>query len=82
MARRTSTPLRVEHEIAIKIFFSVQGETRQGEAMADTKQQGEVRMLVISVPVVIASVSNKSSRVVLQFGHSCGTSSVAASSKE
>lgn len=57
---RTSTPLRVEHEIAVKIFFSVQGETRQGEPMADCKQPGEVRMLVISVPVVIASVSSRS----------------------
>ncbi|GHJ89169.1 hypothetical protein NliqN6_5571 [Naganishia liquefaciens] len=61
----TSTPLRVEHEIAIKIFFSVQGETRQGEAMADTKQQGEVRMLVISVPVVIASCCCIEQRVKL-----------------
>jgi hypothetical protein len=47
----------VEHEISIKIFFSVQGETRQGERMKDPQKQGEVRMLVVAVPVVIASVS-------------------------
>jgi hypothetical protein len=57
LIHRTSTPLRVEHEISIKIFFSVQGETRQGERMKDPQKQGEVRMLVVAVPVVIASVS-------------------------
>lgn len=47
----------MQHEITVKTFFSVQGETLRGERMDDKNDEGDVRMLVMAVPAVLASVS-------------------------
>ncbi|KAJ9095216.1 hypothetical protein QFC20_006693 [Naganishia adeliensis] len=61
----TSTPLRAQHEITVKTFFSVQGETLRGERMDDKNDEGDVRMLVMAVPAVLASCCCIEQRVKL-----------------
>jgi hypothetical protein len=49
--------MRVQHEVSLRIFFSIEGETIGGQAIQEKDQAGEMRMLVLSIPCFLASVS-------------------------
>jgi hypothetical protein len=65
MLDRTSTLMRVQHEIAFRIFFSIEGETIGGEPIPGGNQTGEMRMLVLTVPCFLASCCCIAERVKL-----------------
>lgn len=62
---RTSTLMRVQHELAFRIFFSIEGETIGGEPIPGGNQTGEMRMLVLTVPCFLASCCCIAERVKL-----------------
>ena len=57
MIGRTRSPLRLTHRIRHKVFFSVDGQDVDGQAIGGEKQPGALRMLVVQKPVFLLSVS-------------------------
>lgn len=53
MADRTITPIRVNHEMLLQVFYSVDGETVAGRPIDGP---GELRMMNVKMPVIIPSV--------------------------
>jgi hypothetical protein len=58
----TITPIRVHHELVLQVFFSVDGEDLQGNPLEGDDSSGVMRMLVLTMPTVLPSVSLCSSR--------------------
>lgn len=52
---RTITPIRVTHELLLKIYYSIHGESVKGERI---KGPGELRMMSVRVPIHLPSVSH------------------------
>lgn len=57
----THTPLNIQHELSLRVFFSVKGETMDGTPIQerdgkDGEPEGEMRMLVINVAERVSSV--------------------------
>ncbi|KAJ9095705.1 hypothetical protein QFC21_005577 [Naganishia friedmannii] len=69
----TNTPLNITHELSLRVFFSVKGETMDGSSIRDGKgvdEEGEMRMLVINVGERVSSVCLRMFRAVRpQNGH-------------
>ncbi|KAJ9116306.1 hypothetical protein QFC22_004746 [Naganishia vaughanmartiniae] len=61
----TSTLMRVQHDVSLRIFFSIDGETIGGQPIRDRDQAGEMRMLVLSIPCFLASCCCISERIIL-----------------
>lgn len=53
----TITPIRVHHELVLQVFFSVDGEDLQGNPLEGDDSSGVMRMLVLTMPTVLPSVS-------------------------
>lgn len=55
-APQTLSPFDIQHSLSIRIFFSVRGESMDGEKIEGDDDTGEMRMLVINQPEQISSV--------------------------
>lgn len=64
----TITPIRVHHELVLQVFFSVDGEDLQGNPLEGDDPSGVMRMLVLTMPTVLPSVSRYTylMRVILE----------------
>jgi hypothetical protein len=54
---RTLTPVRFLHDLGALIYFSKEGEDVKGDPITGVNKTGALRMLVISAPVKLTSVS-------------------------
>ena len=60
--------MRIQHEIGLRIFFSIEGETIGGDPIPNNRgkdQTGEMWMLVLTVPCFLASCCCIAERVKL-----------------
>jgi len=67
----TITPIRVHHELVLQVFFSVDGEDLQGNPLEGDDSSGVMRMLVLTMPTVLPSVSTFLSSRVLGEATDC-----------
>lgn len=55
----TITPVKVSHEFVLQVFFNVQGTDAKGAAIPGDHGPGVMRMMMVTTPVVLPSVSPK-----------------------
>lgn len=61
----TITPIRVNHDLVVQVFFSVNGEDLHGNPIEGEDQSGVMRMLVLTLPTVLPSCTCTFERVTL-----------------
>jgi hypothetical protein len=54
----TFSPFDIQHSLSLRVFFSVKGETLNGEPIKGEDDTGEMRMLVVQQPERLSSVSS------------------------
>lgn len=52
----TVSPFDIQHSLSLRVFFSVRGESLNGERIHGEDDTGELRMLVINLPEQVSSV--------------------------
>jgi hypothetical protein len=55
----TVSPFDIQHSLSLRVFFSVKGETLNGEPIEGADDTGEMRMLVVQQPERLSSVSSR-----------------------
>lgn len=70
---RTKTPVRVKHKLVVKAYFAVAGETLSGEPIqGESPGVGDLRMLVVNLPVPLPSVGAVVSQLSRRFADGSG----------
>jgi hypothetical protein len=53
---RTKSPILLKHKFVLKVYFSVTGETVEGQQIPNANGVGHLRMLIASLPQPLPSV--------------------------